>query len=80
MIVSNDEPAVTSGSTLYPNPVAAGGIVSMDEPQDITVISLDGRIMHAAQHVRQFSTSGWAPGLYVVRNGHGDLSRLVVTD
>ena len=80
VIVSNDDPQATTGSVLYPNPVAAGAIVSLDAPQDITVISMDGRIMHAAHQVRQFSTSGWAPGMYIVRNADGDLTRLVVTN
>ncbi len=69
----------SSSFKVYPNPASSGGIVTVEEVQDLKVYNLTGQLIfenHSENEIHHFSLE--LPGAYFIQSGEGIVKKVVV--
>jgi hypothetical protein len=64
---------------VYPNPVPANGKVYLPDMMDVTLFSSSGIAVLSLKNVQSLDLAGLPPGVYILKNRQGWLSRILIT-
>jgi hypothetical protein len=85
LTVDNNESSAGASIPAYPNPLVAGNTLRLNGVGPATTIliySAAGQLIinavNSSNDVVEFNTSGWAPGLYLIRTSSGGTTRIIV--
>ena len=62
--------------SVYPNPVAR--TLHFNEVTDVEILTLDGKRVRAARHVKSINVEGLSAGTYVIKNKEGFARKLII--
>jgi hypothetical protein len=70
--------AVAAAIRVYPNPANALVNIESPVPVDVSVMSLDGKVIYTGKDVKQLQTGDWADGVYqiILRDKHGEVLKI----